>query len=367
MLPKIGIILINYKDYAKRFLTDCRDGLRILDYPKDKYIVYIVDNATSPETQVYLKEMYPEAVIISNQKNSGWGGGNNLGIEQSFQDGCEDIILANMDVIIDKDWLKELVIAAYSDSKIGIVQSKLLLWPIGADGVQKINSLGNEIHFLGFGYCRGYGQIDDERQGLTSFQVRSDLGLVSDIPYASGASMYVKGEVFKKIGLCNPEFFMYHDDFEICLKAKLAGYRVVLAPQSIIWHKYEFGRSVRQIYFMERNRLITVLEFYKWPTLILLTPAFLVMELGLLLSSLVGHYAKPKIRSWLYFLRLDSWKKILIERHKIQSSRQLSDKQLMNDFTGRILFQEVSNPILDYLVNPVFNAYWQVAKRLIFW
>ena len=31
------------------------------------------------------------------------------------------------------------------------------------------------------------------------------------------------------------------------------------------------------------------------------------------------------------------------------------------------MFIEMMNPVLKYLVNPVFNAYWQVVKRLIFW
>ncbi|KKU12292.1 MAG: Glycosyl transferase family 2 [Parcubacteria group bacterium GW2011_GWC2_45_7] len=381
MQPKVGIILINYKDYAKRFLADCRDSLRLIDYPKDKYVVYIVDNATSPETRAYLQEIYPEAVVIPNLENSGWGGGNNLGIEQSFKDGCEDVVLANMDVIVHKDWLKELVSAAYSDSgqattesglatnpsdsKIGIAQSKLLLWPVGSDGVQRINSLGNEIHFLGFGYCRGYGE---ENRDVSNFVTQSlETSHFPDIPYASGASMYVKGEVFRKIGLCNPAFFMYHDDLEICLKAKCAGYRVVLAPASVMWHKYEFGRSVRQIYYMERNRLITVLEFYKISTLILLAPMFSVMELGLLGSSLAGRYDKAKLRSWAYFWHFDNWKKIFQERRRIQRLRTIKDSELMRDFTGKILFQEIANPVLRYFVNPVFNAYWQVAKRLMWW
>src|SRR3990167_10805400 len=118
MQPKVGIILINYKTYAKRFLEDCRDSMRKMDYPKDKYVVYIVDNATTPETVAYLKEVYPEAVVLPNAVNAGWGGGNNVGIERAFKDGCEDIVLSNMDVIVHKDWLKELVEAAYSQNVI---------------------------------------------------------------------------------------------------------------------------------------------------------------------------------------------------------------------------------------------------------
>src|SRR3989338_401735 len=234
MQPKIGIVLINYKTYAKRFLEDCRDSMRKIDYPKDKYVVYIVDNATSPETEAYIHETWPEAVILPNKENSGWGGGNNVGIERAFADGCEDIVLSNMDVIVHQDWLKELVEAAYSDKKIGMVQSKLLLWPI-KDGVQRINSVGNQIHFLGFGYCKGYGE--PEMFGTPSQPPKNPRGgEFEDIPYASGASCYIKGEVFKKIGLCHPGFFFYYDDWELCLKAKLAGDRIVLAPKSIMWH-----------------------------------------------------------------------------------------------------------------------------------
>src|SRR3989338_8961730 len=401
MQPKVGIILINYKTYAKRFLEDCRDSMRKMDYPKDKYVVYIVDNATTPETVAYLKEVYPEAVVLPNAVNAGWGGGNNVGIEQAFKDGCEDIVLSNMDVIVHKDWLSELAKAAYSDSPppqssptrgeeaqansppsvggargggrpIGIVQSKLILWPIGKDGIQRLNSVGNQIHFLGFVYCKGYGEPDRPSPGLRPPSplgrvVGGEGGEAVDIPYASGASMYVKGEVFKKIGLCNPDFFMYHDDMELCLKAKLVGYRVVLAPRSIMWHKYEFKRSIMQVYFMERNRLLTMLEFYKWPTLIILAPAFFALELGVLAGSIIGKYAKPKLRSWGYFFNLRNWKMILRDRKKIQTMRTISDRALTRDFTGKILFQEVMSQELKYLVNPIFNAYWQVAKRMMWW
>jgi len=248
MEPKVGIILINYKDYAKRFLSDCRDSLRSLDYSRDRFVVYIIDNATSEETREFLRNEYPEAVIITNAENSGWAGGNNLGIARAIADGCGDVVFLNMDVIVESDWLRELVAVSYSDSKIGIVQSKILLHPV--KDIPRVNSLGNNIHFLMFGFCHGYGEPDSD----------ADLA-VKDIPYASGSSMYVRGEVIKKIGMCDESFFMYHDDFDFCVRARLAGFRLVIAPKSRIWHKYEFNRSVRQVYFMERNRQICLLYF----------------------------------------------------------------------------------------------------------
>ena len=113
--------------------------------------------------------------------------------------------------------------------------------------------------------------------------------------------------------------------------------------------------------------MITMLEFYKLPTLLLLAPAFFIMELGVLVGSIVGGYAKPKLRSWGYFFKIDSWRKLLVQRRAIQKMRTMSDRKLMDDFIGKILFQEIMNPILRYVVNPLMSAYWGVAKRVMFW
>lgn len=361
MEHKVGIILINYQDYAKRFLADCRDSLRKTRYPADRFTVYLVDNASTGESERYIRMEYPEAVVLPSRENEGWGGGNNIGMQRAFADGCEAVALLNMDTVVESDWLHELVRAAESDPNIGIVQSKLLLYSSKTDATARINSLGNELHFLGFGFCRGYGEIE------SNYQLQAPSYQLSDIPYASGSALYIKREVIQKTGWFNPEFFMYHDDIEICLKARLCGYRVVLAPASRVWHKYEFKRSIRQVYCMERNRLLTVLEFYKAPTLFLLAPAFALMEAGLFFASLAGGYARAQWKSRWYFFLPSSWRKLLAERRRIRGLRTISDRAFLKLCTGTIDFQEVQNPLLRRVVNPIFNAYWRIAQRLIFW
>lgn len=125
-MKKIGIILINYKTYAQRFLVDARDSLRTQTYPKDLYTVYIIDNVSTAETINQLNEIYPDATIIPSSGN-GWGHGNNIGMRAAWQDGCDAAVLANMDTTFEPNWLEELVKAAYSSESIGIAQSKVLL------------------------------------------------------------------------------------------------------------------------------------------------------------------------------------------------------------------------------------------------
>jgi GT2 family glycosyltransferase len=354
MEPKIGIILINYKDYAKRFLADCRGSLRLLNYPKEKFLVYIVDNASTPESESYLKAEYPEAIVLPSAINTGWAGGNNIGVARALADGCDDVVFLNMDVIVEQDWLKELVAVAGSREETGIVQSKILLYPV--KDMPRINSLGNDIHFLMFGFCHGYGMPDNPADIATR-----------EVLYASGSSMYVKGEVIKKIGACDQEFFMYHDDLDYCLKARLAGFKIAIAPRSRVWHKYEFGRSVRQIYFMERNRLICFFSFYKWPTVGMLFPALLAYELGIFIFSIRNGYARAKISSWVFFFCRKNWKWLLARRRAIRALRKISDREMSENFVGAVGFQEIQNPLNKYFANPVFGVYWYLAKHFLFW
>ncbi len=350
MNKKVGIILINYKDYAERFLTDCRDSLRAQDYPKELFKIYIVDNASSAESRNYLREHFSEAIIIP-RNDGNYAAANNAGIKKAIGDGCNYFIIANLDTKFDNNWLKELVKAVESDKNIGLAQSKILLYKNN-----RINSLGNIINFLGFGFTDGYNQLDREINGYPEIK-----------GYASGCSFIIKKEVFDKIGGYNEELYMYHDDIDIGWKAKLAGYKIVLAPKSIVYHKYSFKRSARMVYYMERNRYIIVFTFYKFFTILLILPALIIMDLGLLLFSIFSGWLGQKLKVYGYFLKPGSWIKIYHNRQKIKKIRKIGDRQIIKNFSGQILFQEIDNPILRYLVNPVFNLYWQVVKRIIWW
>ena len=83
-MKKVGIVLVNYKEYANKYLSACRDSLRIQTY--SNFIVYIVDNASSAESLSYLKNLYPEAVILPREDGN-YCAANNLGMKQAINDG----------------------------------------------------------------------------------------------------------------------------------------------------------------------------------------------------------------------------------------------------------------------------------------
>lgn len=348
---KVGIVLVNYKDYAKRFLSACAKSLARQDYGRENYQIYIVDNASSQESRDDIKNIYPEAIILE-RKNGNYSAANNLGFKQAILDRCQYLVTLNMDVELETDWLSHLVKVLESDKEVGIVQSKILLY--SEDKMKKINTLGNKLHFLGFGYTSAYGEEDREIAGSPEIK-----------GYASGCCFITSREVYEELGGWDNLYYMYHDDIEFSLKARLLGYKLVLAPQSIVYHKYEFSRSVRMLYYMERNRYILMFSFYPILLIILLIPALIILDLFMAVYALVKGWFKTWLFSRLYFLNPFNWYRIYRVRRKVRKVKKKSFSEIIPSLEGGLDFLEIDNPILKYIANPLMIMYWSIVKRLI--
>ncbi len=355
MSNKVAIVLVNYKDYASKFLLACRDSLRNQNYDFKKVSIYIIDNASSPESLKYLKDIYPEATILV-RKDGNYVAANNLGFRQAINDGCQYLVTLNMDTELDSDWLKELVLALDSNSQAGIAQSKILLYSKDSSGEQlrQINSLGNIVHFLGFGFTSAYQEKDQDIQAYPDIK-----------GYASGCSFIIRSEVFEEVGAYNDEFYMYHDDMELSLKVRLAAYHIILAPRSVVFHKYEFRRSIKMLYYMERNRYLLLFIFYPVYLLILIILPLVLMDIGLLFFSIFKSWFGSKIKVYSYFCSCKNYAKIIKERRNIKKISRIPFSVLAGDFSGKIEFKEIANPLLTYVINPLFNLYWSLLKLFI--
>ncbi len=350
MNKKIAIILINYKNYANKYLADCLIGIRRQDC-FDNVDLYIVDNSSEEESYSFLSSQAPEASIIRNFTNDGFAKGNNDAMRVALGKGVKYVVLLNMDILIDdSNVISELVRVAESDEKIGVVQSRLMLWP----EKDLINSLGNNTHFLGFGYCNNYREKFIDSDNLNNM----------DIHYPSGAAVLFKSEVLKKIGLFDESYFMYNEDQDLGWRAWLANYRCVLAKDSVVYHKYEFGRSISKYYYMDRNRIITILKNYSLATLILIFPAFLLMELGHIYFSLKNGWFLKKVSVWLYFLNPFHINRIIKDRKIIQGNRKIKDFELIDKISGKIFYQEIESSALK-IGNYFFQFYFIVIKFFI--
>ncbi len=350
--------MVNFKDYAERFLEEAAVSLRLQSYSADSFRLYIVDNVSTEESRQAIARICPEAIIISREDGN-YCAANNAGAAAAIADGAEYLIFANMDTVFSPTWLEELVICLESDRSIGIAQSKVFLYRGDMVGEERINSLGNLIHFLGFGFTRGNGHPASEYD-----RYLSEAGKYPDISYASGCSLMIGKALFVWIGGYDEQYYMYHDDVELSLKVKLAGYRVALAPKSVLWHKYEFSRSVGMLYYMERNRHIFFLSFYPLHIIFLLALPLLAMDLGVVIFSLKNGWTKGLMRAVGYFFRAKSWSHIIKRRRELRVlAGNRRKKIILSSLVGRLDFQEIDNPLLK-IVNPLFDIYWKIIRKI---
>ena len=281
-MKKLAIIISpNWRDYGGKYLPACIHSVRKQDYPGE-IKVFITDNETTPESFEFLSKTAPEAELILNKDNDGFAKGCNDSMRLALAQGFDYIFVISIHSELDSACVSELVKAVESDKKIAVAQARMMM--AGEDNI--INSLGNDTHFLGFGYCRGYRE-----------KWNGQINKITDIFYPSGASMFFKREALEQTGLFDEEYWMYNEDQELPWRLKLAGWRSVLAPRAVAYTQYEFQRSIKKFYWMDRNRIISILLCYKILTLLLIAPAFIAMEAGHILFSLKSGWFRQKIRA----------------------------------------------------------------------
>lgn len=362
MLPKVGIIYLAFPTKQwQRDINRAMQSFEALDYTRDAVELIIVEpEKTSPRIKDWFMETWgarpalPRVHYVMNTgENIGFAQNNNVGFEKAKQLGCKYVHLTNQDADVDPDYLKYAVLCAERDQMIGAVQSLILL---GEDR-DRINSSGNAFHILGFGYSQGY---KDHRETV-------EKDTVHDIAYASGAAVLVRVSALNERPLFDEKLFMYHEDTDLSLDLRSRGYRIVIESRSIVWHYYEFAKNKINYYWMERNRWVLILSYYRLWTLLLLMPIAILMEVGLILFSIKSGWFDMKWKQMREWGSLSFWRWLLARRKIIQHSRALGDRDLLKLAVSDIRFQEesVRNPILDYLGNPFMKAYWSIVKWFV--
>lgn len=354
---RVAIIAVLWK--SRKYLPTWFESLAKIDYPRDKVELLLIDNASVDGTKEYVEKMIKDPIpgmlkisYMRQEINSGFAGGNNIGYDYARAEGFDYVYLLNYDTRVDPGFLREAVAAGESGEKIGSVQSLLMLYP----EKELINSSGNMIHYLGFGFC-GDGRVPKAE--------RNFIGL-PEIAYPSGAGVLIKTKVLEQTGLFDEVLFAYHEDLDLGWNIRLAGYQNVLAPKSIVYHEYEFGRSIKKYYWMERNRYIVFFSNYKFLTQLVFLPPLIAMELGQLIFSIKSGW-------WIEKLKAIAWVKApwhlpyLIRKHiKAAKIRRVKDKEILKLYVGEISYQEIDNWALK-VANPIFNLYFAIIRAIIFW
>lgn len=252
--PNVSIIILNWN--GKDDTIECLESLRKISYPN--YEIIVVDNGSEGDDVNILKKVFGNYInIIEADKNYGFAEGNNIGMRYALKKMADYILLLNNDTVVDSEFLSELVRAAESDSKIGIVGPKIYFY----SDPDKIWFAGGNLSMW---RCKtwhtGLREID---KGQYDSQREAD--------YITGCALLVKKQVIEKIGMLYSNYFAYYEEVDWCIHAKKVGYKVKYVPRAKLWHKISSstggGYSPTKAFLKGRNSIIFMkknAEFKHW-------------------------------------------------------------------------------------------------------
>ncbi|MBX3729861.1 MAG: glycosyltransferase family 2 protein [Candidatus Sumerlaeia bacterium] len=220
------------------------DALRRCDPPADEVIV--VDNGSSDGTSDFVREHYPEVLLVRAPHNLGFAGGNNLGLLNASGD---VLVLLNDDTEPETDWLAPLHAAFHDDPRLGIAGVRLL-YP----DRQTIQHLGGTIEPNGLTKHLDYGATLDEQK------VHEPL----DADYVTGAALAIRRQTVREIGLLDAGFWpIYFEEVDWCERARRRHWHVRVYPASTVIHhesQTTVKMSRRFLTMYNRNRLRFLLK-----------------------------------------------------------------------------------------------------------
>ncbi len=317
-------------------LKECLASLAEQTY--QNFITIIVDDASTDNSLNFVRENFPEIKILALEKNKGFARAINMGINYA-QDKYQPkyIAILNNDTKVDQAWLKNLVIAIESEENIVAVASNMLYY----DRPKIINSQGGKFTFTGYGFDINVNKKRVEVKNPPKYVLASCWG-----------ATLIKSEVFQIIGLLDENYYAYFEDLDWGYRANLLGYKIIFAPEAIVYHKgsafwvnYPFKKTM----LCRKNSIYTILKNYEFKNILKALPTilldyFVLYPAGQLLNRTLEngqfiplHHFPYHLGKRLKFLIVPLWAwwwnlihlpKTLMIRRKIQTTRKVSDEEI---------------------------------------
>lgn len=207
-MKKLAVIIVTYN--GMQWLERCMGSVAGAAYPAD---VYVVDNCSTDGSADFVAEHYPQAHLIRNTENEGFGRANNRAIRMALDNGADYLYLLNQDAWVGADVFGSLIDVMERHTEYGITGPV----QVSGDG-EHINE--NFARWLGNKTAPHF--IDDAYFGR--------LGELYEMKLFPADNWLVRAEAWRKVGGFSPLFFFYGEDSEMVSRMAYHGWKMGVAP-----------------------------------------------------------------------------------------------------------------------------------------
>jgi len=324
--PEISVVVVNWN--RRELLRDCLDSLERQQGADFELIV--VDNGSGDGSPEMVSGEYEgrgrlRLHLIRNSVNRGFCAANNQGIGVARG---KFVALLNNDAEAGPGWLAALRRSFDGHPEIGMAASKILVY----EDPRRIDKAGHLMYPDGQNRGRGTGELD-----------AGQYDHVEETLWPDGCAAMYRREMLEEVGGFDEDFFAYGDDAELGLRARIAGWGCLYAPDAVVRHHRGSTLGItssRRLELIERNRVLLAAKLFPWSLLWLNGPYYLArVAAGALAAARgrgeIGRFPnwREKCRAALALLKGDLQALLLLprmlsKRRQVRKFRKLSPRQV---------------------------------------
>ncbi len=255
MQQELAIVILNWngKNLLEQFLPSVSRN-------SPKGSVYIIDNASTDDSIVFVEKNYPEISVIPLEENLGYAGGYQKGLKEI---NAKFYCLLNSDIEVSLNWVSPILNLFKNDNLIAAIQPKILDFK-NREYFEYAGAGGGLMDSLGYPYCRG--RIFET--------IEKDKGQYNDntaIFWASGACLFIRSKDYWAVGGLDIDYFAHQEEIDLCWRLQNSGKKIYYCGESTVYHvggaslSYE---NPRKVFLNFRNSLISILKNEPSPTVI---------------------------------------------------------------------------------------------------
>lgn len=220
-MAKLAIVILNWngRKFLERFLP------ALMRFSPDYADIVIADNGSDDDSVVFLKSQYPSLRLLEFSHNQGFAKGYNMALQQID---AQYYCLLNSDMEVTPHWVEPVVELMDADATIAAVQPKLRSF-YRRDEFEYAGAAGGFIDKYGYPFCRGrvFGNVEKDF---------GQYDTAMDVFWASGAALFVRADVYHRVGGFDDDFFAHMEEIDLCWRIKNAGYKIKINPASVVYH-----------------------------------------------------------------------------------------------------------------------------------
>ncbi|SDN58961.1 Glycosyltransferase, GT2 family [Paenibacillus sp. yr247] len=207
-----SIIIVTTND-QRAHLQNCIES--IYEHTPEPFEIIIIDNASTDDTEAYLKTLTGKVRYRVYKSNLGFAGGTNQGLRLARG---TTLLFLNNDTIVTKNWLKNMLTCLYSNEKYGLV-GPVTNYISGEQLIETNYSSTEEMHR----FAAVYNQSDSSKWYRTG--------------RLTGFCVLMRRDVFDRLGYLDEGFEIGNcEDDDYGLRTRLMGLDLIIVKDTFIHH-----------------------------------------------------------------------------------------------------------------------------------